>query len=84
MRSAGRVRFYAGLTSRGLRTKVGEADRRGAVTRRQEGDVSGSAPAADTAAAPVRKDRTHWLYIAVIVAVALGIANGLRGAGFRR
>ena len=31
----------------------------------------------DTAAAPtVRKDRTHWLYIAVVVAVILGIIVG--------
>jgi aerobic C4-dicarboxylate transport protein len=28
-------------------------------------------------AAPSRRDRTHWLYVAVIVAVALGIAVGL-------
>jgi Na+/H+-dicarboxylate symporter len=31
----------------------------------------------DTAAAPtVRKDRTHWLYIAVVVAVVLGVLVG--------
>src|SRR4051812_50087062 len=27
-------------------------------------------------AAPARRDRTHWLYISVIVAVVLGIAVG--------
>ena len=31
----------------------------------------------DTAASPtVRKDRTHWLYIAVVVAVVLGVLVG--------
>jgi aerobic C4-dicarboxylate transport protein len=35
---------------------------------------SPDAPAAETASAP--RDRTHWLYIAVIVAVGLGIAVG--------
>src|SRR4051812_46056762 len=36
-----------------------------------------SAPGtADAAATPVRRDRTHWLYIAVIVAVILGIIVG--------
>ncbi len=34
----------------------------------------------DTAASPtVRKDRTHWLYIAVVVAVVLGVLVGLAG-----
>ncbi len=39
-----------------------------------------------TAAQPVhaKKDRTHYLYIAVIVAVALGIAVGLHRARFRQ
>src|SRR3954454_405208 len=34
--------------------------------------------ASDTAStqAPARRDRTHWLYIAVIVAVLLGIVVG--------
>jgi len=32
--------------------------------------------------APARRDRTHWLYIAVIVAVALGIFVGLVFPGF--
>jgi len=27
--------------------------------------------------APVRRDRTHWLYLAVIAAVVLGIIVGL-------
>jgi aerobic C4-dicarboxylate transport protein len=33
-------------------------------------------------APPSRRDRTHWLYVAVIVAVALGIAVGLLFPGF--
>jgi len=33
--------------------------------------MSGSAPAKS------RRDRTHWLYLAVIAAVALGIGVGL-------
>ncbi|AWW37465.1 MULTISPECIES: cation:dicarboxylate symporter family transporter [Streptomyces] len=38
---------------------------------------------ADTAPAkPAKRDRTHYLYIAVIVAVALGIAVGLAAPGF--
>ncbi|MFD3731082.1 cation:dicarboxylate symporter family transporter [Streptomyces sp. NPDC058632] len=39
---------------------------------------------ADTAPAapPVKRDRTHYLYIAVIIAVALGIAVGLLAPGF--
>ncbi len=37
----------------------------------------------DTApAAPAKRDRTHYLYIAVIVAVALGIAVGLIAPDF--
>jgi aerobic C4-dicarboxylate transport protein len=36
--------------------------------------ASETAPAEQ--AAPARRDRTHWLYVAVIVAVALGIAVG--------
>jgi aerobic C4-dicarboxylate transport protein len=35
-----------------------------------------SETARSEAAAPVKRDRTHWLYIAVIVAVLLGIAVG--------
>src|SRR5215213_2260377 len=36
-----------------------------------------SAPgSADAAATPVKRDRTHWLYISVIVAVILGIIVG--------
>ncbi|MDT5292380.1 MAG: aerobic C4-dicarboxylate transport protein, partial [Mycobacterium sp.] len=31
----------------------------------------------DTAAPPARRDRTHWLYIAVIVAVVAGVVVGL-------
>src|SRR3954454_392666 len=31
----------------------------------------------DTEAPPARRDRTHWLYIAVIVAVVAGIAVGI-------
>jgi aerobic C4-dicarboxylate transport protein len=41
--------------------------------------ASGRAPAndsPDTAARPAKRDRTHWLYIAVIVAVILGIIVG--------
>ena len=33
-------------------------------------------PARADAAAPATRDRTHWLYIAVIVAVLLGIVVG--------
>ena len=33
---------------------------------------------------PARRDRTHLLYLAVIVAVGLGIAVGLAGPGLRR
>src|SRR4051812_12220838 len=36
--------------------------------------ASGTSPG--TTAAPARRDRTHWLYISVIVAVLLGIAVG--------
>ncbi|MDT5387638.1 MAG: aerobic C4-dicarboxylate transport protein [Mycobacterium sp.] len=32
---------------------------------------------ADTSAPPQKRDRTHWLYIAVIVAVVAGVAVGL-------
>jgi aerobic C4-dicarboxylate transport protein len=35
-----------------------------------------SAPESSTTAAPARRDRTHWLYIAVVVAVILGIIVG--------
>src|SRR3954447_13403813 len=35
-------------------------------------------------AAPRRKDRTHYLYMAVIVAVALGIILGLVAPGFAK
>ena len=35
-----------------------------------------SAPASPDTAAPARRDRTHWLYIAVVVAVILGIIVG--------
>ena len=35
-----------------------------------------SGPADTQTAAPAKRDRTHWLYIAVIVAVFLGIAVG--------
>ncbi|RSM78622.1 C4-dicarboxylate transporter DctA, partial [Streptomyces sp. WAC 01325] len=43
-----------------------------------------AASSPDTApAAPVAKrDRTHYLYIAVIIAVALGIAVGLAAPDF--
>ncbi|MFG2905576.1 cation:dicarboxylate symporter family transporter [Kitasatospora sp. NPDC048286] len=37
---------------------------------------------AATAAGPRRKDRTHYLYIAVIAAVAAGVAVGLAAPGF--
>jgi aerobic C4-dicarboxylate transport protein len=37
--------------------------------------MSSGSPAAEQAA-PARRDRTHWLYIAVIVAVVLGIVVG--------
>ncbi len=36
-----------------------------------------SGPASGTAAPPSRRDRTHWLYIAVVVAAASGIVLGL-------
>src|SRR3954447_16790173 len=35
-----------------------------------------SEPGVKETAAPARRDRTHWLYIAVIVAVLLGIVVG--------
>src|SRR3954454_9709455 len=35
----------------------------------------------DTEAPPARRDRTHWLYIAVIVAVVAGVAVGLLAPG---
>ena len=40
------------------------------------------APGGTAAAAPRKKDRTHYLYIAVIVAVGLGIAVGLIAPDF--
>ena len=39
--------------------------------------VAASTPGTAPAAPAVKRDRTHYLYIAVIVAVALGIAVGL-------
>jgi aerobic C4-dicarboxylate transport protein len=39
-------------------------------------DASSSRSAASEQATPARRDRTHWLYIAVIVAVILGIIVG--------
>ena len=36
-----------------------------------------AAPPADSEPKKQRRDRTHWLYIAVIVAVVAGIAVGL-------
>jgi aerobic C4-dicarboxylate transport protein len=36
----------------------------------------GSGPVAGPVAGPARKDRTHWLYVAVILAVLAGIAVG--------
>src|SRR3954451_6250361 len=40
--------------------------------------------AGPNSAAPRRKDRTHYLYVAVIVAVALGIILGLVAPGFAK
>ena len=40
------------------------------------------APGGTAAAAPRKKDRTHYLYLAVIVAVVLGIAVGLIAPDF--
>lgn len=37
--------------------------------------------AIDETSAPPRRDRTHWLYIAVIVAVLLGILVGFVAPG---
>jgi aerobic C4-dicarboxylate transport protein len=45
--------------------------------RRPGGPVSPGGPDDPTEARPARRDRTHWLYVAVIVAVALGIVVGL-------
>jgi aerobic C4-dicarboxylate transport protein len=39
-------------------------------------DASSSRSAASEQATPARRDRTHWLYIAVVVAVILGIIVG--------
>lgn len=41
--------------------------------------MQGSNPpsAADPSTAPVRRDRTHWLYVAVLGAVVLGVVVGL-------
>jgi len=36
-----------------------------------------TAPGTESATSPRRRDRTHWLYMAVIAAVGLGIAVGL-------
>ncbi|MER6784401.1 cation:dicarboxylase symporter family transporter [Streptomyces sp. NPDC000658] len=50
-------------------------------TSRRAAVAASSTP--DTAPAPVvKRDRTHYLYIAVIVAVALGIAVGLAAPDF--
>src|SRR6266498_5189903 len=39
---------------------------------------------ARTDAAPPRKDRTHWLYVAVVVAVLAGIAVGFLAPDFAK
>jgi aerobic C4-dicarboxylate transport protein len=44
--------------------------------------VSGSVPVQTGEAAPARRDRTHWLYIAVIVAVLIGIVVGFVAPDF--
>src|SRR5689334_2533773 len=54
------------------------SSRRAAVARTPE-----SAPAAP-AAHPAKRDRTHYLYIAVIIAVALGIAVGFAAPDFAK
>lgn len=48
------------------------------VTRgERDGYITRSGSDEKTESAPARKDRSHWLYIAVVVAVALGILVGL-------
>jgi aerobic C4-dicarboxylate transport protein len=48
------------------------------------GAVMASGSATQNPPATVRRDRTHWLYIAVIVAVALGIAVGFLAPEFAK
>ena len=43
--------------------------------------TTGGAGGAGAPDAPVRKDRTHWLYVAVIVAVLAGVAVGFLAPG---
>ncbi len=44
--------------------------------------MSTSTPATGAATPPVKKDRTHYLYVAVIVAVGAGILVGLAAPSF--
>ncbi|NMK55785.1 cation:dicarboxylase symporter family transporter, partial [Staphylococcus capitis] len=47
--------------------------------------MTATEPATSESTPPKKhKDRTHWLYIAVVVAVALGVAVGMLWPGFGR
>src|SRR5215218_5626581 len=64
-------------TQQSMLPRVADSLRNTAKDRRSAGGLGLMSDSATTQHAPERRDRTHYLYIAVIVAVILGIAVGI-------